>query len=424
MKKIFTLTSLLLTLASMAHAQTVLLDEGFNSGLPSTWTIVDADGDGDCWKPSNTVGQTAMISSSYETVNFTGLTPDNWLITPMVEGADKLYYMVANSAHINNPQYFPEHYGVFTSTTGNAPADFTKLFDETLTETEAQFHYQSRELKLPAGTKYVAFRHYDITNICSVLIDGVKIVGASDDNTPIALPYLEQFDNNVIPSNWSNIDSDGDGEKWVGNVENFDYEHKCAMSASWKKVKYPLTPDNWLITPNIDGVKSVKYDVAASDLNDFSEHYSIMVSSTTNDITAFTSIFSETLTAVDASYGTVTAAENMKPRGINVPEGTKYIAFRHHDCTGQYWLLLDNMLFSKDEITSVEGVGSERVRVYSKPGLLIIDNALEGSIVEVYTIDGRMVAKQLAVSGSNEIALPAASYLVKVGAKTSKVQVQ
>ena len=54
------------------------------------WTMIDADGDGHCWEYANTEGQTThsgtgvVSSASYDNETESALTPDNWLISPMV----------------------------------------------------------------------------------------------------------------------------------------------------------------------------------------------------------------------------------------------------------------------------------------------------------------------------------------------------
>ncbi|WP_080737629.1 DUF2436 domain-containing protein [Porphyromonas gulae] len=176
--------------------ETVLLKEGFESveyeGIPAGWIAVDADGDGKNWgvllptepatawvNPHN--GEAVIGSFSWLGTAF---TPDNYLISPKVEGATKVKYYFAVNAN-----YPAEHYAVMASSTGANPSDFTLVFEETSTgskiadtkrdEYSGQTEWIERTVDLPAGTKYVAFRHYDCTNQNFIVFDDIEISGSS-----------------------------------------------------------------------------------------------------------------------------------------------------------------------------------------------------------------------------------------------------
>ncbi len=172
----------------------------------------------------------------------------------------------------------------------------------------------------------------------------------------VTLPYLEPFDSE--PTVWLSLDKDEDTYFW-----NYYMVGGFMRSASYVNTVGPLTPDNWLISPNVNGVVSLEYLIAATDLNDYKEHYSVMVSSTGTDLSDFTEVFSETLTDNEANYG----FENIefKSRSMNLPADTKYVAFRHHSCTGQYWLLLDNVHFK----TTPSGIAEaeRKISIYPNP---------------------------------------------------------
>ncbi len=82
---------------------------------------------------------------------------------------------------------FPdEHYGVYASTTGNSIEDFgDPLFEETLVAKAAGEWYK-RTIELPEGTKYVAFRHFNSTDIFRFSIDNIEI---SSDEAEQELSY-------------------------------------------------------------------------------------------------------------------------------------------------------------------------------------------------------------------------------------------
>lgn len=67
--------------------------EGFESGIPSTWTNIDSDNDGYNWVRASVLlagetisphdGTDFVCSQSYDE-NDGDLTPDNWLVTPAI----------------------------------------------------------------------------------------------------------------------------------------------------------------------------------------------------------------------------------------------------------------------------------------------------------------------------------------------------
>lgn len=169
----------------------------------------------------------------------------------------------------------------------------------------------------------------------------------------------EDFQNG-IPSGWKTIDADGDGNTWnnylAGDILGHGGEgDNCISSASYINNVGPLTPDNYLITPkmNLPEGATLKYWVSAQDAEYASEHYGVFVSYTEPTIDGFKDnlLFNETLTSKKLNSN--------RPKGTNVqgtwyqrilelPEGTKYVAFRHYDCTNNYWLNLDDVEISSD----------------------------------------------------------------------------
>lgn len=153
--------------------------EGFeNAGLmPSCWTTVDADGDGYNWGIAalsdgltTHSGDYSAFSASWVSV---ALTPDNYLITPKLainNAGLKLHFWTAGQDIL----YPAEHYSVMVSTTGTAPANFTEIFNETLSDTA--FHQVSLPLTTYNGQQiYIAFRHWNVTDMFKMKLDDVSI---------------------------------------------------------------------------------------------------------------------------------------------------------------------------------------------------------------------------------------------------------
>ncbi|HOD88614.1 MAG TPA: hypothetical protein PKN53_06400, partial [Bacteroidales bacterium] len=151
----------------------IILSEDFESGMPSNWTVIDANGDGLNWELNTTTGHNSnncVSSLSYNSNEGYSLYPDNYLITPLLNNVTKLQFWVSVGAY--NPY---EHYAVMVSTTGNNINDFTSIFEETMTNSE---NWYKRSISLPSGTKYIAFRHYNSIDQSGLNIDDICIFGA------------------------------------------------------------------------------------------------------------------------------------------------------------------------------------------------------------------------------------------------------
>ena len=218
MKKLFTLFVALFVMAFCAKAQ-YLLQEGFEGeDIPTGWTTLDQDGDGATWYVLNNSQSTSggfnvhsgeghVTSASWASV---ALTPDNWLITPSITlpaGASTLSFWVAGQ----DADWAAEHYGVFISTTGTSANDFTELMNSTCDATMTQ---HAVNLSSYAGqTVYIAFRHWNITDMFRINLDDVEIYGgtgvANVENTTFTI-----FPNPATTS----IKVTGEGEAVITNI--------------------------------------------------------------------------------------------------------------------------------------------------------------------------------------------------------------
>ena len=169
--------------SGMYDPEFVSLFESFEEeGIPEGWTTVDADKDGRTWQIINKEKTTWMVPFFGDQVNSSWswynaiLDPDNYLISPLLSDAAELNYWFA--MHVN----YPDHYKVVASTTGNDIADFTQVLIDEKPEglvkigSENQSIWYERTLTLPAGTKYIAFRHCNSKDNNYILIDNVRII--------------------------------------------------------------------------------------------------------------------------------------------------------------------------------------------------------------------------------------------------------
>ncbi len=168
-------------------------------------------------------------------------------------------------------------------------------------------------------------------------------------------PWEENF-TNELSACWLNIDNDGDGYDW--GLGTLDGDPCIASNSAIPFIMglfIPLTPDDWLITPQIvlDDAYSLFFDIGAIQGRHL-ENFSVLISTTGTELSDFTEIHTETLT----EGGMKTVALNLADyEGESI-----YIAFRHWDCTDQYVLILDNI-----KIMDISGVVDAAVTSISSP---------------------------------------------------------
>ena len=164
----------------------ILFFDDFESGNLNKWTLVDNDGDDENWRIQSCITETGYYLASSWSWDSGVLNPDNWMISPLVDGATTIRYFVATN------DLYPDHYAIMASSTGNSVGDFTLIFEETVptskkssegtritttTDNRGLSPWVERNITLPTGTKYVAFRHYNSSNNNYLYVDDVTISG-------------------------------------------------------------------------------------------------------------------------------------------------------------------------------------------------------------------------------------------------------
>ena len=179
--------------------------------------------------------------------------------------------------------------------------------------------------------------------LSSFMVKGVFTEPVSCDIT--SFPYTEDFEDVDALGCWRIYDGDGDGHTWTyasNSTNPLGYNSNSSLaSASYDNNAGPLTPDNWLIAPSFvlpaGSQMHLKWQAKGLDANYASEYYSVYVSTTGNAIGDFTS-----LTPVYS--GTTTNAWVQQDVDLSAYAGqTVYVAFRHHNCTDMYYLLIDDV---------------------------------------------------------------------------------
>jgi hypothetical protein len=189
-------------------AQTIILQENFNSGIPVSWTIVNNDGFTVFNDPAvNFVTDAWVAASAMEIDSINDLDlystswyspagiADDWLITPQITlGAygNNLRWQARSEG-----ESYPDGYKVLVSKTGNQLADFT----DTLFITGGEIPtWQDREVSLDSSgltneTIYIAFVNNSNDKFL-LLLDNISI----EVNNPVSVaknktPKLTVFPN-------------------------------------------------------------------------------------------------------------------------------------------------------------------------------------------------------------------------------------
>ncbi|MBO4655466.1 MAG: choice-of-anchor J domain-containing protein [Bacteroidales bacterium] len=168
--------------------------------------------------------------------------------------------------------------------------------------------------------------------------------------------FTEHFDSG-IPAGWTQIDADGDGYVWETSDNPVSYHNAgvdlsgqglngsqgFVLSGSYSNAySTALTPDNYLITPqiNLDGSNAtLTFWVCAQDPSWYAEHYAVMVSTTGTSAANFTTVFEETFNPDRAA-----TPWQMKTVDLSDYDGQQvYIAFRHYNVSDMFILNLDEV---------------------------------------------------------------------------------
>ena len=189
-KSVLTILALCLcmVLGGEAWGQIVVFSENFDV-VPSSWTIIDADDDGFNWGYNNSFvdhnGNTGLLYSQSYDNSYGSLTPDNWVITPRIELPTSGLLDLQFFAAAQDASYAEEHYGVYVSTNLDITdlRSYVRLGEETMNaaggpglRVQGAWGEKHVDLSAYAGQQvYIAFRHFDCSDMFDLLIDDVSI---------------------------------------------------------------------------------------------------------------------------------------------------------------------------------------------------------------------------------------------------------
>ena len=160
--------------------------DGYEADLELGWSVLDADGDGEVWGVTsnpNDNTDACLYSDSY--YNGTGLTPDNWLISPLTKLQGVCKFKIAHRS--SYPEILEVMIGMEDAIDGDmvSTSDFTTI--ATFTTEGNAFVEKTVDLSAYAGAKgYVVFRHYGTTDQWRLYLDDIFI---GDPNAEVVEPY-------------------------------------------------------------------------------------------------------------------------------------------------------------------------------------------------------------------------------------------
>jgi hypothetical protein len=223
--------------------------------------------------------------------------------------------------------------------------------------------------------------------------------------------YSNDF-SNIQNEQFQVADLDGDGEVWGAlnfaqvQVPFLQAQGVALVSFSWDpETETPLTPDNLIISPaiNISAVPAgttltFKWKVAAIDPQFFAENYSVYFVSEATQTSIATAIVSG-----PAFTETLTAGGQIFNRQVDISSfaGQPNIHFvlRHHDCTDQFVLVIDDVVIERSSSASVAENNFINVNVFPNPVSSVLNFEFANSdtrVIEVIDMTGKVVARNIA----------------------------
>ena len=212
---------------------------------------------------------------------------------------------------------------------------------------------------------------------------------------------------------WTTIDKDGDGYNWQlasvlmsgYNISAHGGSDMMSSESYNKTTTTALTPDNWLVSPQVTLGGTFSMYACAQDANYAAEHFGIYVSTGSNTNTnSFVKLGEWTLAAkTQGSWSQYTV-------DLSAYAGqTGYIAVRHFNCTDQFYLNVDDFTLTYDEtpVNPDPTTGAEflKANVYVRLKSGLSQNNYNGTATAATTSKSATVTLSGTVTGSREVEL-------------------
>ena len=179
----------------------------------------------------------------------------------------------------------------------------------------------------------------------------------------------------------------------------------------------------------VEGAGSVNYFYAVNSGYP-EDHYAVMISKNGTDVADFEIVYEETPNGVEKAgqrYSLDTKGgekADMSPwieRTVSLPEGTKYVAFRHYNCSDMNYIMLDDVTI-KEGGSSINELQAQGIRVIAGKGMITI-NSEDAVNAQIINVAGQLV-NAVSLTKSANVQVPAGVYVVRVGNAVQKVLVK
>lgn len=221
--------------------------------------------------------------------------------------------------------------------------------------------------------------------------------------------FYDDFNDEDV-SDWTLYDEDGDGNQWADLFQVEDNTGNpitpvSIISRSWQG--FPLTPDNWIVSPAID-LTTASGTVTLSwlrQVNDAfpAETYTVYVG-TSSDI-ADLEIAPVSLTE---AFTTTPSPTTDTPMTITLDisdlagEPEVYIAFRHYDCVDADFLSIDDVTVDAESILAVSDQNFSGFNYFVANNQLNLSANTSMEKVALYNMLGQQVVSQK-LGNNNEV---------------------
>ena len=271
MKKITLLLSLLL-IGFTSHAQTTVWSDNFDDEDISDWTLTDSDGDLNNWGDIFAIGDqnggfvtpVSLISRSWQSV---ALTPDNWAVSPAIDlsgasGTITVNWVTQVAAAAWDNEKYSVHVGTSSdiATLVNSMTSMTEILG--LTDDLGAPTNHSLDISALAGESmvYVAFRHFDVTDMDFISIDDLTVEAATLS--------INEFDANSFSFNYNKnlktleLDSSNFA---MTNIEIYSLQGQSILSKSLSNTNESIDVSSlnvglYLVEVSInDNIKTIKF---------------------------------------------------------------------------------------------------------------------------------------------------------------------
>ncbi|MBR6049100.1 MAG: choice-of-anchor J domain-containing protein [Bacteroidales bacterium] len=282
---------------------------------------------------------------------------DNYVSFTVSDGGNTVVYTCADASTLTDGAVFTT---IASACPSCMPAQNLTVDSADPTSVSISWSGNAASYDVYNGTTFVATvttNNYTFTGLTASTsyTFGVQAICSATDSASMAtinattacadvttLPYMEGFENGL--GCWSTVNGSADGQPWTANdcagLSSITPHSGLYVASSWSWSGSAMHADAWLISP-----KFVLPTVAAGDTLNFNwwhitnggypDSYSVVLSTTTNDTNAFTTVI--------RPYGTADSTWTMQSIDLTAYAGQSvYIAFHHVDYDNNY-LLIDEI---------------------------------------------------------------------------------